>query len=32
VLCAVISATKRPTPLVSHTLRLIGELARGLPS
>jgi len=32
VLCAVISGTKRPTPLVSHTLKLIGELARGLPS
>jgi LysR family nitrogen assimilation transcriptional regulator len=32
VLCAAISATKRPTPLVSHTLRLIGELTRGLPS
>jgi LysR family nitrogen assimilation transcriptional regulator len=32
VLCAVISGTKRPTPLVSHTLRLIGELTRGLPT
>jgi LysR family nitrogen assimilation transcriptional regulator len=32
VLCAVISATKRPTALVSHTLRLLGELTRGLPT
>jgi LysR family nitrogen assimilation transcriptional regulator len=32
VLCAVISGTKRPTPLVSHTLRLIGELTRDLPT
>lgn len=31
VLCAAVSGTKRPTPLVSHTLKMIGELVNKLP-
>jgi len=30
-LCLAVSATRRPTPLAQHTMRLLTELVRGLP-
>jgi LysR family nitrogen assimilation transcriptional regulator len=32
VLCLAVSAHKRPTPLAKHTMRLVTELIRGLPT
>jgi LysR family nitrogen assimilation transcriptional regulator len=31
-LCLVVSATRRPTPLAQHTMRLLTELVRALPT